>query len=596
MILLLALAAAGGGYAGPSACAPCHKEIAAVQRQSNMARTWLPPLPAGYNQSRREGGFSYHAQAGPDGVSFTVNGVGGQVESVVGGERHGVSFLLRLKELDGVALPRPALLETRYLHSVKTHGLALSPGFPEETPGTWETGIGRVLSPSFEKKCLACHGSPAHTATGQAGVDCEICHGPAKAHTVRPPGGVLNPKKLSNSESVKLCAQCHSGFSDLVDPLPQDVLISNQATALRATECYIQSNEGLSCTTCHDPHANSRAEAATVRACLGCHARQAKKAAVCPVNPSADCARCHMPAVERGPFVLTDHWIRVVAGTGDRRAERIRSQVPPRRLFLRILSTTDRAAADQAAGEGDFFDLARRFSNDPSAGAGGYLGEMWVDQMDPSLAAAVRRLDYGERTPVLRKGSNWLVFQRMPRDFRWEAIALEEEGNRLKEKGDLDGAIDRYQKALRINPLFARALVFLGVASGQKGDRERAIGVLEQAAYLFPKDPSAHYNLGIAYGASGRAGDEVAAYRRALELEPDLTPAWLNLGAAYLGAKDPSRAMEALERGIEANPLAVDLYRNLETAYEAAGQMEKARWASRLIAALTAPSNGAPVP
>lgn len=600
MILLLAAAlASGGGYAGAAACAQCHSDIAAVQRKSNMARTWQgvgeTALPAGYQQSRAEGRYSYHVRRGAAGVEFTVNGVGGAVESVVGGDRHGLSFLLRVKELGGVSLARPTLVETRYLHSSKVKGLALSPGFPEEVPQTFETAIGRVLSPSFEKKCLACHGSPAHTPAGRAGVECESCHGPAQAHIAsvakgKPAVGVVNPRKLSNAESIEVCAQCHSGFGELVDPPPSDVLISNQTTALRATECYIQSGEGLSCTTCHDPHANSKAETASVKACLGCHAQSAKKAATCPVNAKEDCVRCHMPAVERGPFTLTDHWIRVLAGTGERRVERIRSSVPPRRLFLRILSTTDRTAAEQAREEvmkgGDFFDLARKNSNDASAGTGGFLGEMRVDQMDAAVAAAVSRLDYGEVTPVLQRGANFLLFQRMPRDFRWQAIAMEEEGNKLKAKGDLDGAIDRYQRALRINPLFARALVFLGAASGEKGDRARAVAVLEQAAYLFPKDPSAHYNLGIAYGAAGRMNDEVASYRRALALEPDLTPAWLNLGAAMLSMGAAGQAAAAFEKGLEANPLAIDLYRNLQVACEATGDAEKARWAARVVAAI----------
>ncbi len=61
MILLLALWVTGAEYAGPAACAQCHKDIAAVQRKSNMARTWLGSgetgLPAGYAQSRQDGGF-----------------------------------------------------------------------------------------------------------------------------------------------------------------------------------------------------------------------------------------------------------------------------------------------------------------------------------------------------------------------------------------------------------------------------------------------------------------------------------------------------------------------------------------------------------
>ena len=65
------------------------------------------------------------------------------------------SFLFRVSEIEGLKLARPALVEGRYLHSAPHGELLLSPGFPEEPPVTYETALGRVLSPDFEQKCLA---------------------------------------------------------------------------------------------------------------------------------------------------------------------------------------------------------------------------------------------------------------------------------------------------------------------------------------------------------------------------------------------------------------------------------------------------------
>ena len=239
-----------------------------------MALTWQAtsgaPFSKNYNREKEEGPapvIDYRVDSQPR-LTFRVKvpdrePMAAPVESVVGGSRHGISFLVRIQELEGVPLARPALIEARYLHHSPSGDLTLSPGFPAEKPASYETALGRVLSPGFEKKCLACHGSPVHAQTGQAGVRCEECHGPGKPHLEavakgRPRGGILDPRKLSNEKKIELCAQCHAGFSELIDPLPNDVLISNQATALRLSECYIESGQAFSCVNCHNPHQNAR--------------------------------------------------------------------------------------------------------------------------------------------------------------------------------------------------------------------------------------------------------------------------------------------------------------------------------------------------
>ncbi len=582
-----ALAAQTSPYLGRQACAPCHREIAAMQSESNMARTWraiaAPPM------SKTEETTRYAVTAGEGGLAYHVEMKGREplaapVEAMVGGERHGISLLVRLNEIEGIPLERAPLIETRYLN--RAGALILSPGFPEQPPISYETGIGRVLSPAFEKKCLTCHGSPAHTPTGRAGVECETCHGPGRTHldsiSKGKPGGIVNPAKLGAESVLETCGQCHSGFSNLIDPLPQDVLISNQVTAIRNTECFIQTGGGFSCISCHNPHRNAKpGDASYTSTCLGCHAAGAQKAAVCPVNASENCVSCHMPRERHGSFELVDHWIRVHPETGKATAPAARSHIAPRRVFLKMIISATRGEAETVRAElakgRDFFELAREHSLDPSGAAGGFLGEMRPAEMEPALGAVARQLAPGETSGIVETRGRFAILQRLPRDFRWRAIALEEEGTALKAKGERDAAIAKYQDALRIDPTMLRALVLLGATVGETGARERAIAILEQATILHPNDPSAQYNLGIAYGAAGRAAEEAAAYRRALELEPDLVPAYLNLAAALLGAGRNTEAADLLLRGIRVNPLSATLYYNLGLARQAEGRGAEAR-------------------
>lgn len=563
------------GYVGPQVCGQCHRSIAATQRKTNMARTWLgletTLLPPTYNETHSEGpppDISYHATRTH--FETTLPGhdpVSGSIEDIVGGERHGISFLMRVKSIEGAQLARAPLIETRYLHSTHENALALSPGFPAAKPAGYETALGRVLSPSFEKKCLDCHGQPG--AAGSAvGVHCESCHGPGRAHLEavaahKPHQGI--------AKGTEACARCHSGFGVLWDPIPDDLLISNQVNALKNSECYIQTAGRIGCTNCHNPHEDSpRVEARSVATCLSCHsARVAGHAGLCPINRDGECLGCHMPGVTKGSFTMVDHWIRVhpEQGKAAEKPQPSGTQVRPLLVYLRIIVTADSAKAQQASdrlAHGElFFDVARELSVDPSATGGGYLGPMRIADMDPKLAAVAAKLAPGETSAIVDNGSRQIILQRLPRDFRWQANQLQEQGSQLRSKGDLAGAAEKYTEALRIDPRFLRALIFLGVTYGQQGNAERAAGILQFASRLYPEDPAAEYNLGVAYGALGNTTDEIAAFRRAIDLEPDLLPAYQDLGAALYSSGQTEQAADVYRRGLNVNPLAAALYYNL---------------------------------
>ena len=213
-----------GGYVGSAVCAQCHRAIAATQSKTNMARTWQTPatriLPPAYKEDHAEGpppSIEYRATRTPDKhLDFvtTLPGhapVNATVEDVVGAERHGISFLARLHDIEGTKLARDPLLETRYLHSTRENALVLSPGFPDTKPASLESALGRALSLGFEKKCLGCHGQPTSENT-TAGIQCESCHGPGRAH-LESIASKSAPRKRNTGDAMESCAHCHSGFS-----------------------------------------------------------------------------------------------------------------------------------------------------------------------------------------------------------------------------------------------------------------------------------------------------------------------------------------------------------------------------------------------
>jgi hypothetical protein len=142
LLMVSSLASAGeSGYVGRDVCAGCHKTIAMSQSRTNMARTWQDPATqqhaANYSETHAEGPvptIGYELKGTGPNLQFQVQmpgqpAVGFPVETMVGGQRHGISFLFRVPALQGLPLPLSRLLEARYFHYSQQNQLALSARF-----------------------------------------------------------------------------------------------------------------------------------------------------------------------------------------------------------------------------------------------------------------------------------------------------------------------------------------------------------------------------------------------------------------------------------------------------------------------------------
>ena len=460
--------------------------------------------------------------------------------------------------------------------------LELSAGFPPEKPASLEAALGRPLTPEFETKCLACHGAPAADKQAQAGVHCEACHGPAKAHLLAVSQG--NPK-AGVQDGSQSCTQCHNGFTPLADPLPEDLLISSQVTALQNSECFRQSAGAITCTQCHDPHRDaSDLKARSEKACAQCHAVEA--------STKDRCLGCHVPNAVRGPFEMADHWIRVHPEQAAKSPHTVspRSKLPVQHEYVRMMALETRAQAEemrQRVQHGEsFFELARDHSLDRTKVSGGYLGDLRLSEAKPALAGILRPLAPGEVSPAVENGGRFVIFQRFPRDFRWQANQIFEAAGRLRAEGKQAEAAKTYLKALEIYPRFLRALILLGSTLGEGGAPDRAAAALEFAAQLYPGDAGAQYNLGIAYDALKRPADAEKAYQRAIAIEPGLTPAFQNLAADLVEAGSLQEASEWIQKGLRENPLSAILYYNLATVREQLNDKPGAEQARKLAGVL----------
>ena len=115
----------------------------------------------------------------------------------------------------------------------------------------------------------------------------------------------------------------------------------------------------------------------------------------------------------------------------------------------------------------------------------------------------------------------------------------------MLERGQVDRAIDDFQKALELSPDLAQAHVGLGGIFANRGQLDRAADQYRKALKIKPDAANTHYNLGVVLNRQGKSADAIVEWREALRLQPDNVDALDQLAwvlATSRGSVDPQRA------------------------------------------------------
>ncbi|MBD1876133.1 tetratricopeptide repeat protein [Nodosilinea sp. FACHB-131] len=111
-------------------------------------------------------------------------------------------------------------------------------------------------------------------------------------------------------------------------------------------------------------------------------------------------------------------------------------------------------------------------------------------------------------------------------------------GSLKKAQGDLEGAIELFQKAIEADPTLAIAHYNLGTAHRNRGYLDEAIAAYRQAIALNPNYAEAHQNLGVALFKLGQLPEALQAFKQAIalyEVTDPATAAGLRRGVSALG-------------------------------------------------------------
>ncbi|MGE0101527.1 MAG: tetratricopeptide repeat protein [Blastocatellales bacterium] len=149
-------------------------------------------------------------------------------------------------------------------------------------------------------------------------------------------------------------------------------------------------------------------------------------------------------------------------------------------------------------------------------------------------------------------------------------------GVELQQKGELEGARQAYEEALKLSPSRVDALANLGLVYLNLGRNDKAIELLNRALDLKPELTSVRLFLGL---ARFRADQYEAAHRelvRVLESQPGHPQALHLLGLCRLKLDLIEEGILALEAALQVNANNMEAAYTLATAYVGVGEIDKA--------------------
>ena len=127
-------------------------------------------------------------------------------------------------------------------------------------------------------------------------------------------------------------------------------------------------------------------------------------------------------------------------------------------------------------------------------------------------------------------------------------------GRVSEKRGDLAQASQRYQQALRLKPSYADASGNLGNVLANQGSLAEAVPYLEQAVRLDPKNAEALHKLGLTLSKLGKPAPAEASLRSAIRVQPDFVRAMNNLGLLLAEQGRTAEAAAQYEQALRIEP------------------------------------------
>ena len=146
---------------------------------------------------------------------------------------------------------------------------------------------------------------------------------------------------------------------------------------------------------------------------------------------------------------------------------------------------------------------------------------------------------------------------------------LFEEGQRLKDENEPQGAVRSYQISRSIVPDDPRTLNRMGVAAYRDGRLEQAEVLIQKSIDTVPDQCEYHRNIGNVYKRMKRYGEAKESLCKALFLNPNFVDGHYDLGVLYQTINEPKKALSCYTRCLELDSRYSKAYNNAGLIYMA---------------------------
>lgn len=182
----------------------------------------------------------------------------------------------------------------------------------------------------------------------------------------------------------------------------------------------------------------------------------------------------------------------------------------------------------------------------------GKWGRAWAVVITLGYCVLLALVVLPRRMTIWKDG--YTLFQRMTTEAPEYPAAHFNYAFELRRRGDTDGAIAEYRKAIGLDPGMALAYSNLGALLQSRGELTEAESLYRKTIELRPGYALAWNNLAIIHYRRGDNAGAVRAFRRAIGLKPDDAGAIYNLGRVYQQAGNADSAALMFERAYRLEP------------------------------------------
>ncbi len=157
-----------------------------------------------------------------------------------------------------------------------------------------------------------------------------------------------------------------------------------------------------------------------------------------------------------------------------------------------------------------------------------------------------------------------------------DAKTYYQSGNDYYEKGDYDKAIENYNMAVLLSPVFSEAYFNRALSYYQLKNFDKSIADYTKSMELDPQNPIIYNNRGDAFYRKQDFQSAVKDYDKAIQLNPNYLKAFYNRGLSYASIEEYEKAVEDFSKVIKLKPDFAEAYHLRGLAFEYAGSIANA--------------------